>query len=418
MGNHSKTIRDSIHGNIKIGGVFLDLLGAPEIQRLHNVKQLGLAHLVFPGAHHTRLEHSLGAYNMALKASEMLNLDESESELVTCAALLHDIGHGPFSHTLESILRDSLDVNHVDLTERLLFGEYEIFDSREKEFISSPSVHEILSKNNINQRYVADIIKGKMLEYPYLSQLLDSAIDVDQLDYLIRDAYYTGVAYGMIDIERFIQTLVINDDRLAIARKGVGVVENILMARTLMYSSVYFHKTVRIAELMLSKSIEMIPNAKPLDFFKMTDAELVNDLKNEGPFQNEIVTYLKYRVLFKQAYLLTHSNLDEQKNEIVKSLEDVGSRKEKEREIEDALNIPPGHIIIDVPYRELHQSEPRIDQTDITIIDGNEQKSLDEFTPVAGAVRSRVIPDWVVMVVTDEKHRGVVSKKAEKMLFS
>ncbi len=418
MGNHSKTIRDSIHGNIKIGGVFLDLLGAPEIQRLHNVKQLGLAHLVFPGAHHTRLEHSLGAYNMALKASEMLNLDESESELVTCAALLHDIGHGPFSHTLESILRDSLDVNHVDLTERLLFGEYEIFDSREKEFISSPSVHEILSKNNINQRYVADIIKGKMLEYPYLSQLLDSAIDVDQLDYLIRDAYYTGVAYGMIDIERFIQTLVINDDRLAIARKGVGVVENILMARTLMYSSVYFHKTVRIAELMLSKSIEMIPNAKPLDFFKMTDAELVNDLKNEGPFQNEIVTYLKYRVLFKQAYLLTHSNLDEQKNEIVKSLEDAGSRKEKEREIEDALNIPPGHIIIDVPYRELHQSEPRIDQTDITIIDGNEQKSLDEFTPVAGAVRSRVIPDWVVMVVTDEKHRGVVSKKAEKMLFS
>ena len=418
MGNHSKTIRDSIHGNIKIGGIFLDLLGAPEIQRLHNVKQLGLAHLVFPGAHHTRLEHSLGAYNMALKASEMLNLDESESELVTCAALLHDIGHGPFSHTLESILRDSLDVNHVDLTERLLFGEYEIFDSREKEFISSPSVHEILSKNNINQRYVADIIKGKMLEYPYLSQLLDSAIDVDQLDYLIRDAYYTGVAYGMIDIERFIQTLVINDDRLAIARKGVGVVENILMARTLMYSSVYFHKTVRIAELMLSKSIEMIPNAKPLDFFKMTDAELVNDLKNEGPFQNEMVTYLKYRVLFKQAYLLTHSNLDEQKNEIVKSLEDVGSRKEKEREIEDALNIPPGHIIIDVPYRELHQSEPRIDQTDITIIDGNEQKSLDEFTPVAGAVRSRVIPDWVVMVVTDEKHRGVVSKKAEKMLFS
>ncbi|MEA3457177.1 MAG: HD domain-containing protein, partial [Candidatus Thermoplasmatota archaeon] len=363
MGNHSKTIRDSIHGNIKIGGVFLDLLGAPEIQRLHNVKQLGLAQLVFPGAHHTRLEHSLGAYNMALKASEMLNLDESESELVTCAALLHDVGHGPFSHTLEAILRNSLDVDHVDLTERLLFGEYEIFDSKEKEFISSPSVHEILSKNNINQRYVADIIKGKMLEYPYLSQLLDSAIDVDQLDYLIRDAYYTGVAYGMIDIERFIQTLVINDDRLAIARKGVGVVENILMARTLMYSSVYFHKTVRIAELMLSKSIEMIPNAKPFDFFKMTDAELVNDLKNEGPFQNEIVTYLKYRVLFKQAYLLTHSNLDEQKNEIVKSLEDVESRKEKEREIEDALNIPSGHIIIDVPYRELHQSEPRIDQT-------------------------------------------------------
>ena len=417
MENHSKTIRDSIHGNIKIEGIFLELLDAPEIQRLHNVKQLGLTHLVFPGAHHTRLEHSLGAYKMACKASEMLKLDEDERELVICAALLHDIGHGPFSHTLESILRNSLNVNHVDLTERLLFGEYEIFDSREKNFINSKSVHEILSKNNINRRQVANIIKGKMAERPYLSQLLDSSIDVDQLDYLIRDAYYTGVAYGMIDIERFLQTLVINDGQLAIVRKGVGVVENILMARTLMYSSVYFHKTVRIAELMLSKSIEMMPDVKPFDFFKMTDAELVNDLKNKGPYQNEIITYLKYRILFKQAFILTHLNLDEQKKEIIKDFENVNIRKEKEQEIEDTLNIPHGHVIIDAPYTELHQTEPRIDKTDIKIIDKNEQKSIDEFTPVARAVRSRLIPDWI-MIVTDEKYRAVLSKKAEKILFS
>jgi hypothetical protein len=414
----SKTIRDSIHGNIKIEGIFLDLFDAPEIQRLHNVKQLGLTHLVFPGAHHTRLEHSLGTYNVAYKASKILKLDEDERQLVTCAALLHDIGHGPFSHTLESILRNSLDVNHVDLTERLLFGEYEIFDKKEKKYISSQSVHEILSKNNINRELIADIIKGKTPERPYLSQLLDSSIDVDQLDYLIRDAYYTGVAYGLIDIERFLQTLIINDGQLSIVRKGVGVVENILMARTLMYSSVYFHKTVRIAELMLSKSIEMIPNVKPFDFFKMTDEELVNDLKNIGPYQNEIFTCLKYRNLFKQAYILTHSNLDEQKKDIVKDLENVNFRKEKEQEIEDSLNIPFGHVIIDVPYLELHQSEPRIDQTDITIIDKNKQKSLDEFTPVAKAVRSRKIPDWIVMIVTDEKHRKVVSKKAEKFLFN
>ena len=418
MGNHSKTIRDSIHGNIKIEGIFLDLLDSPEIQRLHNVKQLGLTHLVFPGAHHTRLEHSLGAYNMAYKTSEILKLDEDERELVTCAALLHDIGHGPFSHTLESILRNSLDVDHVDLTERLIFGEYEIFDSREKKFISSQSVHEILSKNNINHRHIADIIKGKMRGRSYLGQLLDSSIDVDQLDYLIRDAFYTGVAYGMIDIERFLQTLIINDNQLAIVRKGVGVVENILMARTLMYSSVYYHKTVRIAELMLSKSIEMMPDVKPFDFYKMTDAELVNDLKKKGLYQNEIITCLKYRILFKQAYILTRSNLDEQNKEIVKDLENVNIRKEKEQEIEDTLNIPYGHVIIDVPYKELHQSEPRIDQTDIIIIDKNKQKSLDEFTPVAKAVRSRTIPDWVVMIVTDEKHRDVVSKKAERILFS
>ena len=132
----------------------------------------------------------------------------------------------------------------------------------------------------------------------------------------------------------------------------------------------------------------------------------------------EIITFLKYRILFKQAYILAHSNLDEQKKEIVKDFENVNIRKEKEQEIEDALNIPYGHVIIDVPYMELHQSEPRIDKTDITIIDKNEKKSMDEFTPVARAVRSRKIPDWLVMIVTDEKYREVLSKKAEKMLFS
>jgi hypothetical protein len=417
MVDERKIIRDSIHGDIKFKGFFLDLLETPELQRLYNIKQLGLAHLVFPGAHHTRLEHSLGTYNMAFQAAELLNLDEKDREIIICAALLHDIGHGPFSHTLESILRDMLDVDHIDLTEKLIWGEYEIFDSEEKEVITSPSVYEILDKNSINQKEVTDIIRGKTHEKPYLSQLLNSAIDVDQLDYLVRDAYYTGVAYGMIDIERFLQTLIVNNDNLAVRKKGVGVVENILMARALMYSSVYFHKTVRIAELMLSKAIEMISDAEPFGFFKKTDTELMNDLKRMGVFQHEIVTCLKYRKLFKQAYSASASNLDEQDIEIVKVLEDVKLRKEKEQELEESINIPAGHIIIDVPYQELHLAEPRMNQTDIMIVDEDEMKTLDEFTPVARAIRSRVVPDWVIMILTDEKYRDVVSKKAEKILF-
>ena len=113
MKNEKKIIRDSIHGNIKINGLFVDLLSSPEIQRLSNIKQLGLAHLVFPGAHHTRLEHSLGVFHMASLITDALNLDEEDKILIKCAGLLHDIGHGPFSHTLESILRESLNVDHV-----------------------------------------------------------------------------------------------------------------------------------------------------------------------------------------------------------------------------------------------------------------------------------------------------------------
>jgi uncharacterized protein len=417
MSDGRKIIRDSIHGDIKLEGLFLDLLETPEIQRLYNIKQLGLAHLVFPGAHHTRLEHSLGTYYMASQAAELLALDKNEKKIITCAAMLHDIGHGPFSHTLESILKNALDVDHVDLTEKLILGEYEIFDSDEKKFVASPDVHEILDKNSINQKELMAIIRGTTLKKSYLSQLLNSAIDVDQLDYLIRDAYYTGVAYGMIDTERFLQTLVVHKNNLAVKRKGVGVVENILMARALMYSSVYFHKTVRIAELMLSKAIEMLPETEPFEFFKMTDSELIENLKRMGPFQNEIVTCLKYRKLFKQAYAVPSSNLDEQGVKIVKRLEDAKLRRKKEQELEEALNIPTGHIIIDVPYQELHRAEPRINQTDITIIDENETKTLDEFTPVAGAIRSRIVPDWAIMIITDEKFRDILSKKAEKILY-
>ena len=417
MSDERKIIRDPIHGDIKLEGLFLDLLETPEIQRLYNIKQLGLAHLVFPGAHHTRLEHSLGTYYMASKAAEILALDKNENKIITCAALLHDIGHGPFSHTLESILKNALDVDHVDLTEKLILGEYEIFDSDEKEFVTSPDVHEILDKNSINQKELMEIIRGTAHKKSYLSQLLNSAIDVDQLDYLIRDAYYTGVAYGMIDTERFLQTLVVHKNNLAVKRKGVGVAENILMARALMYSSVYFHKTVRIAELMLSKAIEMLPAAEPFEFFKMTDSELIENLKQMGPFQHEIVTCLKYRKLFKQAYTLPSSNLDKQGVEIVKHLEDAKFRRKKEQELEEVLNVPTGHIIIDVPYQELHRAEPRINQTDITIIDENETKTLDEFTPVAGAIRSRIVPDWAIMIITDEKFKDLISKKAEKALY-
>ncbi len=417
MNDTVKTIRDPIHGDIEFKGLFLDLLEAPEIQRLHNIKQLGFAHLVFPGGHHTRLEHSFGAYYMAGHAAEHLNLDSEEKELVSCAAILHDIGHGPFSHTLESILRNTLNVDHVDLTEKLILGEHAIFDHLEKEFIDHLTVFDVLNKYGMDHKKIADIIKGSVSSKKYLSQLLDSAIDVDQLDYLIRDAYYTGVAYGMIDYNRFIQTLTISNDNLAVEKKGVGVIENILMARTLMYSSVYFHKTVRIAELMLSKAIELVENADPFEIFKLTDGEMINELKKMGDLQREIATRLKYRKLYKKAYSIGLSDLGENQMEIIKKLDNFEFRRQKEIEFEEKLNIPSGKIIIDVPQTELHLSEPRIDKTEIQIVDGVNPHMFDEYTPVGSAVRSKSIPEWILMIITDEKYRETISENAEKILF-
>src|SRR6056297_3082876 len=134
MADSFKIIRDSIHGNIRFDGIFLKLLNSPELQRLSSIKQLGLAHLVFPGAHHTRVEHSFGAFHMASQIAESIHLSDEEKKIAKCAALLHDIGHGPFSHTLESILRNSLNVDHVDLTQKLITGQYSIFQEDEKQF--------------------------------------------------------------------------------------------------------------------------------------------------------------------------------------------------------------------------------------------------------------------------------------------
>lgn len=418
VGKH-KIIRDSIHGDIKLSAIFSELIETPELQRLYNIKQLGLAHLVFPGAHHTRLEHSLGAYHLAYKIADTLGLNQYEKELVGIAGLLHDVGHGPFSHTLESILRTTFGVDHVDLTEQLILGKNDVFFPDERDFISVDCISDVLEKHNIDSFEIVKIIRGKGCKKRYLCQILNSAIDVDQLDYLIRDGYYTGVAYGTIDIERYLNTLMIKDENyLAISKKGIGVVESIFMARLLMYSSVYFHKTVRIAELMLSKAIELLYGKEPFDFFKMTDSELINDLKKFGKFQNEIITCLKYRKLFKQAYAASPSELQPYQIEKIKELENREARFEKEHQIEESLNIPKGHAIIDVPQMEIHQAEPRLDLTDINIIDKDESRQIDTLSPITMAIKTRSIPDWIVMIITDEKYRDLVSKQAKHLLFS
>jgi HD superfamily phosphohydrolase len=412
----NKIIRDPIHGDIKIEGIFLDFLEAPEIQRLYNIKQLGFANLVFPGGHHTRLEHSLGTYFMSVKACEILKLNDDEKELVNCAAFLHDIGHGPFSHTLESILRNTLNVDHIDLTEKLILGKYVIFNEDEKKIIDPMTVFDILKDYGINLHRIIDIIKGNGKDY--LSQFLNSPVDVDQLDYLMRDAYYTGVAYGLIDAERFLNSLTVFNGILGISKKGVSVVENILMARTLMYSSVYFHKTVRIAELMLSKAIELAEEFNSFDLLKMTDDELINNLKKMGVFQNEIAVRLKYRKLFKQAYAPSLIELSSNHIDFIKKFDDISFRRKKEVEFENKLGIKRGHIIIDYPNTEIHLNEPRIDKTGIMVFDNNHYKKIDDFTPISRAIRSRFITDWAVMIVTNEKYRNIVSKHAEKILFN
>ncbi len=401
-----KIIRDSIHGNIKIDGIFLELMVLPELQRLQWIKQLGFTHLVYPGANHTRLEHSLGTFCVAKKMADALGLKSADTKAVSIAGLLHDIGHGPFSHTLEYLLHQRLNQDHKKITQEMILGKIHLTDVN-----GGPTIKEILEKHGIDPNGIVNIIQGES-DDNYLSQIINGTIDADQIDYLLRDAYYTGVAYGIIDIDRLLHTLIFHKDKLVIKRKGVSAIENMFVARALMYSSVYLHKTVRISELMLARAVERAPD---FSFSHMIDAELMETLKGFKGFQKDVILRLKYRKLFKKAYMKPPSEMkDYEKNRLI----DIGKQVVKEEDdFAELIGIKKGYIIIDVPMRELYLSEPRLEQNTIGVLDDKKIEDLSFFTPFPKALETRATTDWAVMVCTTDTDAEKVSQVSERYIF-
>lgn len=242
--NKHKIINDPVYGFISIEHeLVFDLIGHPYFQRLRNIRQLGLTDLVYPGAVHNRFTHALGATHLVGKAIKALRLKDvkisaAEAEGVSVAVLLHDIGHGPFSHALE----------------------FTLFDGIEHEFLSL----EIMQKLNVEFDGRLDtaiaIFTGK---YPrrFLHQLVSSQLDVDRLDYLKRDSFYSGVSEGIVGIERIIKMFDVINDRLVVEEKGIYSIEKFIVARRLMYWQVYLHKTVLGAEHLL---INILKRAREL----------------------------------------------------------------------------------------------------------------------------------------------------------
>jgi HD superfamily phosphohydrolase len=236
--NKLKTINDPVYGfiNVPYGPIF-DLIESPFFQRLRNIKQLGLAHLVFPGALHTRFHHALGSMHLMGLAIKVLRskgheISDDEALSLTQAILLHDIGHGPFSHTLEQVLLP--DINHEELTE--------IF------------MHRLNRQAGYNLKDAILIFKGS---YPKkaLHQLVSGQLDMDRLDYLNRDSFFTGVPEGIVGWDRIIEMLNMNEENLVVEEKGIYSVEKFIIARRLMFWQVYLHKTVIAAEQLLASII-------------------------------------------------------------------------------------------------------------------------------------------------------------------
>ncbi len=228
-----KILNDPVYGFISIPyGILFDLVEHPYFQRLRSIKQVSLTHYVYPGALHTRFHHALGAMHLMQQAVQSLKgkgvkINKQEREAVMIAILLHDIGHGPFSHTLEHTL---IEAHHEELS--LLFME-----RLNDEFQGKLSL-------------AIKIFKGEYKKH-FLHQLVSGQLDMDRMDYLNRDSYFTGVSEGVIGYDRIIKMLNVADDRLVVEQKGIYSVERFLTSRRIMYWQVYLHKTVVSAEQML-----------------------------------------------------------------------------------------------------------------------------------------------------------------------
>lgn len=265
--NKLKILNDPIYGFITIPNPLLyDLIQHPYFQRLRRISQMGMSYLVYPGAHHTRFHHALGCMHIMQKAIEVLRFKEisiskDEENALLVAILLHDIGHGPFSHAMEHSIVEN--VNHEAIS--------------------------LLFMNNLNTEFegklalAIQIFKGEY-HRKFMLQLISSQLDMDRMDYLKRDSFYTGVAEGNINSDRLIQMMNVVDDVLVIEEKGIYSVEKFLMARRLMYWQAYLHKTSLVAETILTKVLKrakeltqkgiVLPCSEPLLFFMKHKVEL------------------------------------------------------------------------------------------------------------------------------------------------
>ncbi len=426
-----KTISDTIHGSIRVEDAGLELMETLEVQRLNAIRQLGLTYLVFPGANHTRLEHVLGTYHVAREIARHLALPMEEVQLVSVAALLHDIGHGPFSHTLERVLAERTGMDHMEVTKRIILGREDSVPGLEREFFSGhPRVPDIIERWGLSPEEVAELIRGCQsrevlpgFESPgppkgqaYLGPIVHGAIDADQVDFLLRDSLYTGVAHGIIDLPRLLATFRLSDGNLVVDRKGLSAVEGMLVARGLMYTSVYFHKTVRIAETMLSRAVERVPDSIETVRF-MNDSELMAWLLSKEGLQRETALRLKYRRLYKRVVTKERGELDRQDAERLAELADPVTRHQAEEAICRRAGVPSGKVIIDVPAPELLLTEPRLSQVDIRVLEEGKVLPFRKVSSLAKALQIRETVQWALTVACDPAYVDKVTGPAQKVIL-
>jgi HD superfamily phosphohydrolase len=387
-----KAIKDPVHGYIKVEPGLLPILDSPEVQRLRYIRQLGFSYLVYPGAHHTRFEHSLGAMHLASLMSAQIELDREEHLMVMGAALLHDIGHGPFSHAIEGLSKEILGRSHTDV----------------RNLVIGTPLGETLENTGISPADVCTMIEGT---HP-MAGIIHGELDVDRMDYLLRDAHYTGVPYGTVDAGRLIRATRRSGGKIILDDSGIQAAESLLIARTLMRPAVYYHHVSRIAEKIFSTAVLEHCRSDPAGIMermvRMDDAACFQTLLQSGSESARTLAGKLYnRRLYKRALYLGRNNVS---ISLRPSEESCGRERDIARRISQMAQVQEHQVLVDIP------AFPREMQMEVQVQDQHTLVPLDEVSPLITTLNETRKTQWRMGVYAPREVLSRVKETARELL--
>jgi hypothetical protein len=412
--NYWGEIKDPVHGYVYITEQEKEVIDSYPVQRLRRLRQLAGSEYVYPGANHTRFEHSIGVMYLAGKVTENPNvsrlINENEAETVKIAALLHDVGHGPFSHVFEYLLDKELGKTHEDITQWI---------------IRNSELKDTLRQNGYSPEQVGKLATGKLHrpKKAFLDQIISSAVDVDKQDFIVRDTYHTGAEYGFIDIFRLIHALDVLDENLAIDLGALSALESLIIARMESFKSIYFHRVGRAAQIMLARAMERANDDLGLTRFKTPEEYMTMDdytvwtmLKNCRK-SAEIIKNLERRKMLKCAYERTFYERDTMISNIFNR---ETHRRQLQEDIAKKARVEAEAVIIDVPtvpsvpYHHTVLLEPmEIPVFYKTQSGGKVPQRLSEISKIFETLTGFIN---ILRVYTDEKNREKVRQASSKIL--
>ncbi len=405
-------IKDPVHGYIRVNKTERSIIDTYPVQRLRRIRQLAGSEFVYPAANHTRFEHVLGAMYLAGLLGETLPADLSEHQVqqLRLAALLHDVGHGPFSHVFEPLMIRHLGKTHEDLVPWLVNGT---------------EIAEKLEKAGFNPKTLGQLAVGRLRNKrrPFLDQVISSSVDVDKMDFLVRDSFHTGAGYGSIDVHRLLYTMDVLDGNLSVDGTAVATLESFLLARLESFRTIYFHRASRAVQIMIVKALEaakdelgLLDFEEPADYLKLDDYKVWADLR-ECKSSKRIMLDLEMRRLLKCSYERTVYSREELVSNVI-TKENV--REEMQKELARKARVPEEDVVIDVPtlpsvpYHHAVEIQPMDIPVFRRTAGGTKQLvQLSEVSRIVGVLQAFMN---LVRVYTKEQYRFKVETASRQLL--